>query len=342
MLANRLSLVIPVVVLAFLCALAVPGASLAQTTPEELEAAGLPDPPVEVLDPRPVGGKQTTQVVNLLLIPDSTADRIMAFDPVTGNLINADFIPADATNLSTPKNALLRTGGAEILVADQIRDAVQRYSAATGAFLGTFAPAGGADTSILNNVTGAAYRASGNLVVCSQDPSNADAVAEFDTTGAYVSNFIATNLGGLDGPFDVYFRTGDVLVSSINTDQVLRYDLSGSFLGVFASVNNFPQQIAEASNGNVLVANFGGTQEGIVEFTSAGVLVGVYDPASLGGYRGVYELPNGNLLVTNGGGVHEIDRSGNLVQTKISGVSGQYIELAVGVIPVELTDFSVE
>ena len=58
----------------------------------------------------------------------------------------------------------------------------------------------------------------------------------------------------------------------------------------------------------------------------AGAVVGIYDPASVGGYRGAYELPNGNILTTNGSGVHEIDRTGALVQTKISGVSAQYIE----------------
>ncbi len=31
----------------------------------------------------------------LLLVPDSTNDRVMAFDPTTGNLVDADFIPAD-------------------------------------------------------------------------------------------------------------------------------------------------------------------------------------------------------------------------------------------------------
>ncbi len=329
-------------VLAF-CAVVSPAAGQEATDPSALEAVGLPDPAVEAPDPRPAGGKQATTLVNLLLIPESTNDRVMAFDPTTGNLITANYIPPDPTNLSTPKCSLARTGGAEILVADQLDDVVQRYSAATGAYLGVFAPAGGVDNSIMDNITGAAYRANGNLVVCSQAGANGDSVPEFNgTTGAFVGNFIAIASGGLDGPFDVYFRTADVLVSSINTDQILRYDLSGTFLDVFASVNNFPQQIAETSGGNVLVANFGGTQEGIVEFTSTGTLVGVYDPASLGGYRGVYELPNGNLLVTNGSGVHEIDRQANVIGSKISGVSAQYIELATGVIPVELTDFTVE
>ena len=64
----------------------------------------------------------------------------------------------------------------------------------------------------------------------------------------------------------------------------------------------------------------------MVELTSSGVLVGVYDPTELGGYRGVYELPNGNILTTNGSGVHEIDRTGDLIETRISGVSARYIQ----------------
>lgn len=114
-------------------------------------------------------------------------------------------------------------------------------------------------------------------------------------------------------------------------------------MGVFASVNNFPQQLYEAVNGNILVANFGGTQEGIVEFTSAGVLVAVYDPIAACGYRGVYELPNLNLLITNGTGVFEISRANTLVSTKLSGgISPQYIELVASQLPVGLMEFAVE
>ncbi len=64
----------------------------------------------------------------LLLIPDSTTDRVMAFDPTTGNLVDADFIPADPDNLSTPKSAILSAGGNSILVSDQIDDVVQEYA----------------------------------------------------------------------------------------------------------------------------------------------------------------------------------------------------------------------
>ena len=310
---------------------------------EALEAAGLSDAPPLAGQPAPGPRSALGAGVDLLLIPDSTADRVMAFDPTTGNLVDANFIPADVTNLSTPKHAFAHADSASVLVVDQIDDRVQRYDAGSGAYIGGFAPAGGVNTAVLDNAIAAAYRpGGGSLVVCVQSGANGNSVAEFDSTGAHVGNFIAIGSGGLAGPFDVYFRAADVLVSSINTDQILRYDLAGAFLGAFASVNNFPQQIAEAANGNILVANFGGTQEGVVELTSAGAFVAVYNPAGVGGNRGVYELPNGNILTTNGTGVYEISRAGALVDTKITGVSAQYIERVQGLTPVELLGFSVE
>jgi len=56
-------------------------------------------------------------------------------------------------------------------------------------------------------------------------------------------------------------------------------------------------------------------------------VVGVYNPSQLGSYRGVFDLPNGNLLVTNSSGVHEINRNGELVESKITGVSARFIQL---------------
>jgi hypothetical protein len=266
----------------------------------------------------------------------------MAFDPVTGNLIDADFIPSDPAHLQTPIHAILSDGNDSILVSDQLEDVVQEYDL-DGNYIGVFAPAGGVNTAILDNVRGISLRANGNLLVTVGSGANADAVAEFDTSGASLGNFVANGAGGLDSPFDVLMAF-DALVPGITSDAVHRYDLStGAYLGDLAPVDSFPEQLAiAASNGNVLVGNFSGTQEGVMEFQPDGTLVGIYDPASLGGYRGVYELPNGNILTTNGDGVHEIDRSGNLVETKISGVSARFIELISGAVPVELQTFTVE
>jgi len=275
-----------------------------------------------------VGGAIVTPTsVSALLIPDSTNDRVMAFDPATGDLINANFIPSDTTHLSTPRNAILNAAGDRVLVSDQIEDVVQAYTL-NGGYAGVFAPAGGVNTAILDNILGIALRPNGNLLVTVSGGTNAHAVAEFNTAGAYLGDFIANGSGGLAGPFDIFARgTSDWLVSSFDSDQVKRYNFTtGAFITDLAAIDNFPQQIALAGNGNVLVANFEGTQEGIVEFTPAGALVGVYTATGLSQYRGVHELPGGTLLVATGGGVYEINRSDQLVDTKLAGVSAHYIE----------------
>ena len=271
--------------------------------------------------------KRALLATGLLLVPDSTNDRVMALDPITGNVIDANFVPTNNV-VGTGVNAILSANGDTILLSDQIGDVVHEFDL-DGNYLGVFAPAGGANTAILNNVRGIALDNSGNLLVTTADASNIDAVAKFDTSGNFLGNFIASGAGGLNSPFDIYGRAADWLVASIDSDNVLRFDLAGAPLGVFAGTNNFPEQITEAANSNVLVANFGGTQEGVIEFTAAGALVGVYDPATLGGYRGAYELPGGTILTTTGTGVHEINRSGQLVQSKITGVSGRFIEYVV-------------
>ncbi len=260
----------------------------------------------------------------LLLIPESTNDRVMAFDPTTGDLVNADFIASDPTNLSTPIQVILNHDGTGFLVSDQLNDVVQEYDL-DGNYVGVFAPAGGVNTNIMDNLRGICLRPNGNLLVSTGSNTNAGACPEFDTDGNYLGVFLPAT-----GPsaFDVIrlddntYMTGD-----ITNDAIYHYDAGGNLTGTFASINGFPEQLFQTNSGNFLVANFSGTEEGVVEYTSTGALVGIYDPPSLGGYRGAYELPNGNLLTTTGNGVHEIDRSGNLVETKISGVSARFITL---------------
>jgi hypothetical protein len=291
----------------------------------ELSGVESATPALTVRDPAAAAhARRMLQVTGLLLVPDSTNDRVMAFDPITGNLVDADFIPTNSV-MGTAIEAILSAGGDSILVSDQTGDVVHEFDL-DGNYLGVFAPAGGANTAILNNVRGIALRPNGNLLVTSADATNIDAVAEFDTSGVYLGNFVANGSGGLDSPFDVYGRTSDWLVPASSSSAIHRYDLTGAYLGDLTAVSTFPEQVAEASNGNVLVSNFSpSTNEGVLEYTSAGTFVGRYDPTGLGGYRGVYELPDGTILTTTGSGVHQIDRSGNLVESKITGVSARFI-----------------
>ncbi|MBE2198541.1 MAG: S8 family serine peptidase [Anaerolinea sp.] len=272
--------------------------------------------------------KRALLTTGILLAPDSTNDRIMALDPITGDVIDPDFVPQNAV-VGTGIHAILSASGDSILLSDQIGDVVHEFDL-DGAYLGVFAPAGGANTAIMDNIRGISLDASGNLLVTVGGGANVDAVVMFDTAGNHLGNFIANGAGGLDNPFDVYGRSSDWLVGGIDSDAIHRYDPTGAYIANLTPVNTFPEQIAEAGNGNVLVANFSpSTEEGVLEYTAAGAFVGRYDPAGLGGYRGVYELPGGTILTTTGTGVHEIDRSGNLVQSKITGISGRFIEYVV-------------
>jgi hypothetical protein len=265
----------------------------------------------------------------LLLVTDATNHRIMAFDPADGDLVDPDFIPEDAVNLPNPANALLGPNQDTILVSDTNADVVQQYDL-DGNYLGVFAPAGGADTMILESPLGMAWRPNGNLVVGVTAGPNADAVAEFDSDGNYVGNFITANLGGLVDPRDIMFHAGgSVLVAKSFGDTIRRYDAVGSFVSNFATnPGGFSVQLAEASNGNVYVANSLGARRGVVRFTSDGTFVAQHAPSSICNFIGLAELSNGNWLITGQplitggttiGGAFEMNAAGDIVRTILRG-----------------------
>ncbi len=173
----------------------------------------------------------------------------MAFNPETGDLVDADFIPADPINLSTPICSLIGPGGDNVLVSDQINDVVQQYDLLTGAYIGEFAPAGGLDNSIIDNIRGIIRSHNDTLLVTVGGGTNADSIAEFDTSGNYMGDFIANGSGGLGSPFDVLYTGTDYLVGGINSDAIHRYDTTGSYLDDLSSIDSFPEQITQASNG---------------------------------------------------------------------------------------------
>ncbi len=265
----------------------------------------------------------------ILLIPESTNDAVMAFDAVTGDLIDASYILPDATNFSTPICAqpdLSYMG--DIYTTDQLDDLVQLHTGGGGGtFINTFAPAGGVNTAILDNIRGADFHpTTGNLLVTVSAGANADAVAEFDAGGNYLGNFVANGSGGIDGPWDAmhYEAKGTYLVSASTSDAIHEYDLTGAYLGDLVSGPAFPEQINEKLNGDFLYAQFSGATSGVYIHNSTGTQLSFFNAVT--GNRGVYELGNGNILTTNGGGVFELDgTTGALLDTKISGVSARFI-----------------
>ncbi len=267
-------------------------------------------------------------VTRLLLVPDWTADRVWAFDPQTGNLVDTAFIRSNSTALDSPKEALLHPVHNFITVSDQIRDLVQKFNPLDGTWLGWFAPSTGVNNAILDNIRGHAYRPNNNLLVTVASGANAHAIAEFDTGGNYLGNFIGVGVGGLNSPFAILYRGNDILISqSSSPTGVKSYDFSGNYLGQWASITSFPQQMYRLADGRIAVANFSGTgSTGIRLYTADGTFIRLL--AGVTGNRGVYQLPNGNFLTTNSAGLHEIDSTtGNLVRTIQVGTNFQYITL---------------
>jgi protocatechuate 3,4-dioxygenase beta subunit len=261
-------------------------------------------------------------LTEILLIPDSSNDRVMAFDATTGDLIDADYIPHDpAANLGTPQHIIPNLEGDGYLLSDQIRNVINAYGL-DGTWQGVFAPAGGADTSILQNMRGIAVSPEGTVLATVASGGNAHAIAEFDASGNYIGNFIDNGAGGMQGPWYILFRDSDVLVSSVTSSAIHRFTLDGEPLGQFHGPIAFPQQMQELENGNILVSNFS-SPSGVWELDADGNLIDIYSGVTSN--RGVYELPNGNILTTNSSGVHEVDRADGLVDTKISGVSSHQI-----------------
>lgn len=274
-------------------------------------------------DLRPTA-KATTQ--NLLLVPEWTYDKVLAFDAVTGDLVDTAYIHSNNPILQSPKHAIQSPWG-NIFVSDQISDAVQEFDDTTKLFVRTFAPAGGPNPNILDNIRGIALRPNKNLLVTVGSSANQNTVQEFDTTGTNLGTFMSSNL---NSSFAILKRQNDYLVSnSSGTNDVIKFDLNGSFISIFISSSNlaFAQQMVTLPNGNIAIAGFS-SPSGIIFFDSSGNYLNSFTAVT--GNRGVYKLGNGNFLTTNGTGVYEIDdTTGSLVRTIVTGVNVQYIDLFI-------------
>ncbi|MBX2991148.1 MAG: T9SS type A sorting domain-containing protein [Bacteroidetes bacterium] len=262
----------------------------------------------------------------MLLVPEWSSDKVMAFDPMTGDLVDTAFVRSNPGALASPKEAQL-TPRRTITVSDQIRDLVQEFDTG-GVYISHFAPAGGVNTAILDNIRGHAYRANGNLIVCVASGANQNSIAEFDSAGNYLGRFVQPSSNGPNGPFSILIRSNDILITGSNSPVgVTRLDLNGTYIAQWAAITSFPQQIIQLADGNVAVANFqGAAQTGIRIYNPNGTLLRLLSGVT--GNRGVYQLGNGNFLTTNAAGIHEIDSAnGGLVRTIAVDPDMQFISL---------------
>jgi hypothetical protein len=268
----------------------------------------------------------------VLLVPNQTTGAVMAFDQQTGELLDEEFIPWHQFDPDFPRpssyspiHIVLNATGDGFLMSDQLRWTITEYDLA-GNFRGVFAPTAGERGELVGNIRGMAWSPSGTLLVTAASGGNAHSVVELDAGGDYLGTFIPPGMDGLNSPWYVLPRGGDILVGGSGSSAIHSFTPDGTAANDrFASLN-WPAQLVELDDGNLLAVNWsGGDGSAVREYDRDGNLVGRY-VASGSSYKGVHELDNGNLLVTTSTGVHEIDRAGEVFDTKASGIgTARYI-----------------
>lgn len=225
---------------------------------------------------------------SVLLMPDSTNNRLVAFDPTTGALVNSNMFGLAG---GTPVSAI--QVGNEIWVSEQVGDRISRWDSA-GNSLGAIT--GGLDNvrgiTLINNTIYAANAGTNN-------GAPGAALVKFDTSGNNLG-FVATS-GLAPSPFYAMDHNGSILVSSSSAnDDVHRFAMDGSSMGTFYNgTRSFGEQMAIANDGNIWVGWFSSdvvakhdatTGDELFSFAAANV-------------RGVFQLGNGNVLWSSGDGV---------------------------------------
>ncbi|MBX2974513.1 MAG: T9SS type A sorting domain-containing protein [Ignavibacteriaceae bacterium] len=290
-----------------------------------------------------INSESVSSSIPFLMFLESTGDRVITIDKQTGDVINMNFIPSNTGNLDTPVEARLSPLG-RVTISDQLVDVVQGFDT-LGNHLGIFAPAGGANTSVADNVRGHAYRQNGNLLLTVASGANANSIAEFDPNGVYLGRFIEVGSGGLNSPYTILYRANDILISTSGSDALHRYDFNGNYLNnlwTSTSSSFFGQQMHELEDGRIILADFG-VGGGLRFYSSTGDSIGIFTQTTA--VRGCYKLGNGNYLLTNASGLHEINgTNGVVVRTIVTGAAGRYINPfdRNNIVPVELASFNVE
>lgn len=248
---------------------------------------------------------------NLLIMPDSTNNRLVAFNPFDGSVVNSNmFALAGGTQIHAMQV------GNEIWVSEQLGDRVSRWSF-TGTSLGAISGA-------LDNIRGMGL-IGGTVYVTNAGTANGapgNAVRMFDTAGTSLGHFLTPNA---PSPFGIFAHQGGMLVSSSSAnDDIHRYTLAGVAAGTFhnSASLNFAEQMDYDVSGNVLVAGF--SSNNVVRLDpNTGALISSF---AASGARGVRQLGNGNILWSNSSGVHIFNTStGGSTQIYTGG--GRYIDL---------------
>jgi len=252
---------------------------------------------------------------SLLLIPDSGADRISAFDPATGALVNLNFIPKDGRMkqviqvVQTPWNTLLMTDFEANSIWEYGLDGQYIQTFVDTAQIG-FPTAPGASRGLqgICIAYGKVWFTVNDVIGTGADNRNAIWSVNYDGTGLqqFVSAVDQPALGQVRGlaPLNGGFVVAD---SGDSGDDDIEFVSAAGVVETpcwhdgtdDVSYMRFPQQVTVTDEGSVLVATF--TTATVFELDGAtGNLVNFVIPTPGLSMRGVYPLENGEWLSSGG------------------------------------------
>ncbi len=140
-----------------------------------------------------------------------------------------------------------------------------------------------------------------------------NSIERFDqTTGADLGTFIPNGLGGLSEPAGIVYNPADnlIYISSQGNNEILRYNLNGTFNSVFANLTPINAQYAPAglrfspTNGDLYVSRFGTIPGSVFPAAGQGTVdqfnktTGAFVQSVMSGMSGanaVLFTPNGDL-----------------------------------------------
>ena len=305
---------------------------------------------LDVFVPQASGGLQRTAGMaygpdgSLYVVSQDPDHSVLRFDGETGAFID-EFVASGSVGepygivFGPDDNLYVGTGSAAT-------NKVLRYDGSTGAFIDEFITAGSAglfnrrpllfgpdgnsdgteDLYIGSNVADAIYRYDGVTGAPLPGPLGSTDTAEFVPPGS----------GGVDNPFDMTFGPdGRLYVTSMNTDQILRYDeTTGAFLGTFVTGGSGgldgPRGIAFGPDGYLYVSS--SVTDQVLRYEGGtGVFVDIIASGASGldFPRALLFDPAGNLLIGSSSpccsGNGEVLRYSEGLAVNLSSPSGQTI-----------------
>ncbi|TWU33853.1 LamG-like jellyroll fold domain-containing protein [Novipirellula artificiosorum] len=212
-------------------------------------------------------------------------DAILRYDATTGAFLN-EFISSGDGGLNNPTRMVFGPDGNFYVSSPNVAsNSVLRYDT-SGNFIDTFVSPGSAG---LDGPTGLLFR-DGLLLVASNRTNSVLAFAQ--TSGEFVGEIVAASVGGLRNPNSLLIdANGDLLVSSVTTNQVLRY---GQAVGVAKAA--FVVRLSSPSPESIVVqfSTTDGTATEGDDYTSASGTV-VFDPGMTTGTVAVSVIDDSEL-----------------------------------------------